>query len=532
MKFKLRHISFVLLAVLAFGCTESDFEDNYYDPEKSVAASLDKLYTGFLYNHNLENRNTTFPRYWNLFTFQIPMLGTYTQTNGYTNGQKIYEQATAYNQDRWDYYYLSFVASYREMENHHEAIEDETEKEQYRLFMETAKIHLYEQTSQMVDIWGDIPFTEAGGLITTGGEIVRPKYDTAEDIYNLMLDDLKNISDYLNSYVPVSFYKSAFDNADVLHQGSVEKWKIYANSLRLRLAMRISYYDEAKAQAIANEILTNPSVYPVVSNIDETVQFVARGTELNSVLGHHGAGIKDATIGLPAPGYMVNELMVPSKDPRLKAMFAENKNGDFVGVPVDWAGSRVTDSLSANYFSRLDTATYSRNDKFPGLIISAAEISFFKAEAAERWGIGASAAESYNTGIRQAIEFLYHINSINDNADGTAFKAETPPTEAEINAFLASDLIAYEGSMEEKLGKIATQQWLNHGLMYAYQAWSELRRTGYPKLNFVNDPSSTQSSLPPARLLYPETERSLNTENYNAVAAKDKVDVKIFWDVK
>lgn len=532
MKKNFRYIGFAFLASLGvMSCSETDFEDNYYDPEKSVTASVEKLYTGLLYNNNLENRNTTFPRYWNLFTFQIPMLGTYSQTNGYTNGQKIYEQATAYNQDRWDYYYTAFISNYREMENHYNSIEDAEQKEQFRLFMETGKVHLYDQTSQMVDIWGDIPFSEAGGLITTGGDIIRPKYDKAEDIYMTMIDDLKNIADFLNSYEPIAFYKAAFDNADILNQGDIEKWKIYANSLRLRLAMRISYYDEAKAQAVVGEILNNPGTYPVVSNVDETVQFVARGEQLNYVLTHHGGGIKDATIGRTAPGYMVNDLMVPSMDPRLRVMFSENKNGDYVGVPNDWAGSRVTDSTQANYFSRLDTATYSRNDKFPGIIITAAEVSLFKAEAAERWSIGGDAAENYEAGIRQSIAFLYHINNLNDNADGTNFVPEEAPTEEEIAAFLSSDIISYTGSMDEKLAKIGTQQWLNHGLMYAYHAWAEYRRTGYPALEFVEDPSSTQSTLPPLRLFYPETERTLNTENYNEVAAEDKVDVPIFWDV-
>lgn len=227
MKKNFRYIGFAFLASLGvMSCSETDFEDNYYDPEKSVTASVEKLYTGLLYNNNLENRNTTFPRYWNLFTFQIPMLGTYSQTNGYTNGQKIYEQATAYNQDRWDYYYTAFISNYREMENHYNSIEDAEQKEQFRLFMETGKVHLYDQTSQMVDIWGDIPFSEAGGLITTGGDIIRPKYDKAEDIYMTMIDDLKNIADFLNSYEPIAFYKAAFDNADILNQGDIEKWKI------------------------------------------------------------------------------------------------------------------------------------------------------------------------------------------------------------------------------------------------------------------------------------------------------------------
>lgn len=523
-------ISVVLLLVTALlaGCSKKDFDENYYNPEKSVTANIPHLYTGLLYNHDRQNMNTIFPRYWNLFTFQVPMLGTYTQTNGYFNNPGVYEQALAYSQTRWEYYYTAPLASFREMEKLYNGLTDDSEKAGYLPFLETGRIFLYDQTAQMVDMWGDIPFSEAGQLNTTGGQIILAKYDKQDEIYNFILDDLKRIADYLADYQANPFYKAQLDKADIINLGDIKRWRIYANSLRLRLAMRISLVNESKSQAIVTEILNNSDRYPIVTNNDETVQIKARGDQLRSVIGVDG--IKNAIIGYPAPDFMVNGLLNPSGDPRLQVMFSKNVDGEYKGLPIAWSASEQNAAMAANEISRIDTATYTRNDKFPGIIITAAEISFFKAEAAERWGLGDAKAE-YEKGIRQSIEYLYYINALNDNADGTNFVAKVPPTEQEISAFLANAIVSYTGSQSEKLEKIGTQQWLNYGLIQSYLGWSEVRRTGFPRLTFVTDNSSNQAPLPPNRLVYPESERNYNSVNYQAVQAQDQSTTKLFWDV-
>jgi hypothetical protein len=211
-------------------------------------------------------------------------------------------------------------------------------------------------------------------------------------------------------------------------------------------------------------------------------------------------------------------------------MFSKNVDGEYKGLPIAWSVSEQNAAMAANEISRIDTATYTRNDKFPGIIITAAEVSFFKAEAAERWGLGDAKAE-YEKGIRQSIEYLYYINALNDNADGTNFVAKVPPTEQEISTFLANTIVSYMGSQSEKLEKIGTQQWLNYGLIQSYLGWSEVRRTGFPRLTFLTDNSSNQAPLPPNRLVYPESERNYNSVNYQAVQAQDQASTKLFWDV-
>ena len=521
------------IVLVTTSCVKKDFDDNYFNPEASVTGDIPKLYSGLLYNHKKQNANTIFPRYWNLYVFQIPMIGTYTQTFGYYNGNSRYEQQTAYTQLRWNYYYSGPLASFREMQKYYDALVSE-EKEGYKIFMETGKIFLYDQTAQMIDMWGDIPFTEAGQLVYTGGNIVNGKYDNQRELYNNILDDLKSIADYLATQNTPTMYKNMFTAADLINLGDIMDWRIYANSLRLRLAMRISFVDEAKARSIATEILSNPTQYPVVSTNTNSVKIDARGDQLRSVVGVDGIrnSLESSDYNL-APGFMVNNIMAPSNDPRLKAMFAPNANGIYKGMDLSKTSTQQTDDVRDRLVSRMDTATYSRNDKYPGVIITAAEVSFLKAEAAERWNIaGLSAPAEYEKGLRQSIEFIFYINGLNDNADGTSFTPKPKPTELEITAFLASPITSYTGTTTQKLEKIGTQQWINFGLLQATHAWAEYRRTKYPALVFSVDNSSTQAPTPPVRLLYPENERVYNTANYEAVKANDKATTKLFWDVK
>lgn len=513
-----KHIFYPALFCVAFslllnGCKKSDFSDNYYNPEQSVTGNIGSLYAGMFDNARV------IPRYWNLYTFLIPVLGTYSQTSGYSNGANIYEQPVNYTQDRWNDYYTGTMARYRELEKLYNGLSTDAEKSGYQLFLETSRVYLYDQTAQMVDLWGDIPFTTAGQLNATGN-ITLAQYDNGEDIYDFILTDLKRISDYLTTVTPDAFYLNQLQKYDFLNGGSLVQWRKYANSLRLRLAMRISYADETKAKSIAQEILSNATQYPLVETVDENVQVELTGNLISTSNDiREGFGVNPY-----APGYMVDSVMVPSGDPRLPVYFTANKRGEYHGVPNTWTASRVSDSTTANYFSRYDSATFTMNNKFPGIILTASEVSFIKAEAYERWG-GGDAKAAYEAGIKKSIDYYFYINSITTYTT----TPNTKPTEAAITAFLSNAAMAYG---TDNLKKIATQKWVDFNVMQAQHAWAEWRRTKLPPLNFPADPSSTLSPNVPSRLLYPSTERILNTANYESVKNGDVVTGKVFWDVK
>jgi hypothetical protein len=157
-------------------------------------------------------------------------------------------------------------------------------------------------------------------------------------------------------------------------------------------------------------------------------------------------------------------------------------------------------------------------------------VNFLKAEAFERWGSTTDAQAAYEKAVKQAVDFTFYLNKL-----GADFQGDTPeevPTSLEMTTLITSPTVVYSGSTSEKLVKIWTQKWVSFGFIQSIQGWAEVRRTNYPALTFLPDNSTAGSEMPPMRLLYPGSEKVYNAANYESIAAKDKPDVTIFWDVQ
>jgi hypothetical protein len=508
---------FIGAETLIAGCKKLDFDSKYYNPETSVTASVPTLYAGLFSN------SYVIPKYWNLYTLLIPVFGEYSQTCGYTNSNKIYEQPVNYTGNKWDNYYTSVLAQYREIEKYYNNLTSAADKSGYQVFLETARIFFYDQTAQMVDLWGDIPYTKAGSL-NSSGTIAPPAYDDAKTVYTSILNDLTRINSYLDTVSLNSFYLQQLTAYDYVNGGSLLKWRKYANALRLRMAIRISNYDEATAKGIVMGMLNNPNSNPLPLTSVEGIQINLKGNLVSTSNDmQNGFGVNPF-----APGYMVDSLMLPASDPRLPFFFTKNTNGTYHGVSNTSIASDVAAGQQAGLYSRWDSTTFQQNNNFPGLIITAAETNFSVAEAQQRWGDPVAAVNAYNNGITQSINFYYTINS----SSSYSGNKQSMPTAAAITVFLANPAIALGADPAENLKRIATQKWVNFSVIQANQAWNEYRRTKYPVLYFPNDGASLMAPKPPTRLLYPSSENSLNTTNYQVVKAKDNITTKIFWDVK
>jgi hypothetical protein len=455
-------------------------------------------------------------------------MGIYTQTVGFNNSSKIYEPGVNYSKDRWDDFYAPFsndgnwtapISNFREMEKLYDGLETESERAGYQLFMETARIFVYDQATQMVDLWGDLPFTQAG-MLNKDGMLVLPAYDEGKQIYDSAFFHLKRISNWLATVQPEQFYLGKLAKQDVVFAGDITKWRRYANSLMLRLAMRISYVDETRARTIVQELLSNPTLYTMIEGPAYNAQVTTGSTNLKTDLrnafneGHN-----------VAPDVMVDSLLRPTGDPRLRYMYSKNKDGIYQGLPKSLTETEQQTMVSNNLVSILNPLTYSLNTAFPGIIMNSAEVNFLKAEAYERWG-GGSAKTYYEQGIRQSVDYYYTLHTLT-KIENTP--PETKWAENEMVLLLAHPLVAYGTVREDNLRKIATQKWIDFGIMQNAQSWAEIRRTGFPKLTFKPDASSAIAPTPGYRLLYPSTELLLNADNYAKVASKDKPFQKIFW---
>jgi hypothetical protein len=286
---------------------------------------------------------------------------------------------------------------------------------------------------------------------------------------------------------------------------------------------------KSRADAERAAILNDPAKYPVVESNAENIQINV--TNLNSPINSSGfqSGLEDWNGNLA--GKAMIDHMKTNADPRLRAMFEPGANaaGVYTGLDPHQKQSDQNVLVNDGKIAIYNRSSISRNKYFPGVLINAAEVSFLKAEYYLNAGNDAMAKTAYETGIRQSIEYYYNFRTLSsDNTSG----ALTPTNAAEIDAYIAKAGVSWASATTtaQKIGLIATQKWIHYSVIQLPESWAEIRRLNSPVFNFEVDASNPQS-LPPNRWVYPSSETGLNTANYEAVRANDKLTTKLFWVV-
>jgi hypothetical protein len=337
---------------------------------------------------------------------------------------------------------------------------------------------------QVTDLWGDVPFRDA----LQGRGNTTPKYDAQRDIYFGLLEDLTKAAGMLTPS------GGSFGSGDVLYNNDVERWRRFANSLRMRLAMRLVNDEAARAR---EEFVAAYNAGGFQGQADNAVLrwpgppyenpvYENRRTE-----GRDDHGISGALV----------DTLKSLNDPRLD-LYAEPAALD--GAFRGWYNGHARTAEALNHYSRI--GTFWRGPTAggtPSVIMSYAELLFLQAEAAQRGWIGASAAELYHDGIRASMN-LYDSYG---NPAGS-------PTDAEIEAYLAQPGVAYNAATG--LRQIHLQTWIALYL-HGTEAWSHWRRTGVP--NLTKGPDMGTSRIP-VRLPYPGGEQSFNRANLEEAVAR------------
>jgi hypothetical protein len=330
----------------------------------------------------------------------------------------------------------------------------------------------------MTDVWGDIPYSEA--LQGTGAtRIITPKYDTQEAVYNGILADLKRANDIAGAGIAV-------DDGDLIYSGDMAAWKKFANSLRLRAAMRLSNVNPTLARteaaaAIAAGVFT--------SNADNAVlHFTASAPSQSPIyLNQLGYGGQRDDHGVSAT--MVNTLK-SLNDPRLP-IYAQP-------APLDkeyrgaMNGAKDSEAAQLNTISRL--GTYFLRPDWPAPLMTYAEVLFLRAEAAQRGFVAGDAAALYAAGVRASLE-MYGVSQAN------------------ITAYMAQPSVAYNG-----LASIARQKWIAL-FMNGPEAFAEVRRLNAPALTPAS--GSVIGARIPVRIFYPTNEESYNKANLQEAVARN-----------
>ncbi|WP_289660502.1 SusD/RagB family nutrient-binding outer membrane lipoprotein [Flavobacterium panacagri] len=393
------------------------------------------------------------------------------------------------------------------------------------------KVFMY---NQMVDLYGPIPYSQAGNNL---GSV---PYDSVESIY----EDFFKLLDEANTVLGSASTSTVgpLQTSDRVYQGSVEKWRIFGNSLRLRLALRISDVEPAKAKTQAEAAVAAG----VMQTNDQSAFFQVNAAAPNNF-----------NIVANAWGYKMTasmeSLLLGYSDPRLQKWFSPGIGGNYIGRPTGYL---------RGYFSDQDNEYFSSfNDDILGLgpepgsaplsntknieIFMASENYFSRAEGAlNGWNMGGSAQSLYEQGIRLSMAQwgITDAAAVNSYIAGTSL-----PTAPNVNTMrpgLVTESIpvklpvAWSASTADQRTQIAVQKYLAI-FPESWEAYADLRRTDakiiYQPLNTENNDAGVGKSLM-KRVIYVTNEYSANRaaveDGIVKLGGPDTGGTRLWWDTK
>jgi hypothetical protein len=364
--------------------------------------------------------------------------------------------------------------------------------------------------SIVTDRWGDVPYFDALKLN------FNPKYDKQADIYTDLFKELREAS--------AQFDGGAVVKGDILFNGDVTKWKMFANSLRMVLALRLS--KAAPAQGKAEFVAAYNDAAGFVNNNSKNLSYTYlnnpnfRSSWNSDFETRDDWGVSDVFIN-----WLVN-----TNDKRLTAYAQPNAAGQYKGVPYGYNRDQLITWTNSNDYSRMGTKiigytltssgrTLISYAPSPGYIFTAAQMWLTVAEAnALGWvGSAADVAVSYANAVKASWDQW-----------GVTY------TPAELAAYLSGAQTGVTGLSGENLMKVLGQQKWTTLYPNGWEGWSEWRRTNYPVLT-PSAAALNDSKKIPLRNAYPVNEPILNGANYRTQVATmpggvDTHDVPVWWD--
>ena len=523
-------ITLGLAALLSFGsCSDDDYTEKYENPAQTTNASCDKLMTGVFYGA----RKYIYNSYDRMYMWENGILGRYAQTIGFSNAEStLWSANDGYVNTRWANFYETLI-QFRALQNKFEN-EDEKMQANDKIYIALGEVVVLDQLSQMVDAFGDVPFSEAGYLGLTGDvQGSFPSYDNAADLYKMMIERLGKLSSDINAYKanPSPLAAESLPKQDFINNGDLTKWVKYTNGLRLRLAMRVSSNGALKEQGIAavKDVLAGGKA--ILAGSDEDI-YVQPDLDGFNFVDNIRDGYKDHS---RASQEMLNVLLtedeVGQNDYRLPIMYSKNAAGEYKGMSTHEKLADQTHNIelpeAERVYSRIDSTTVIYNSHLMSPIVTKAEMDFLKAEAIERKMVSGDAKTAFVDGVMHSTQMYFAENEVSESTLGN--HTAVAPSDADVRAYAAK----LWDNADNKLEIIGAQKWLHFGFLQTSQAWSELRRTGYPELYYPKDPTAQLFKTLPHRVRYPASERNNNTEKYNEqlqkMGGKDDAYIKLFW---
>jgi hypothetical protein len=413
---------------------------------------------------------------------------------------------------------------------------------------------------QLVDIFDNVPYTDAA----LGVENTTPAYDKGSYIYEQLIAECEEAAAKIDAALSTPGYSTTkLAASDITCHGNLQQWKRYIYTTELGLLMRISYVKDVSAQVnaikdkclnIDENINANPGYYKETDKMNPLYQIYGFSS-VNAV----SSGHKQVR-----PTAFLVDFLRDNHDPRLRVYIEPRKvlgndlpyadyakygleNEYYTGVPFGQMSPADCDHSGGIGMGIIGgSSSFTNGPLNPLTIKTGAEVGFFLAEAALRGLIPGGEAEAkryYEEAVISAVS--RYEKPMQDDGYAATMKGLNYPAEAfqpaitlsgeeAAKEYLAQDNPAVNWNLmttgEQKMEAIHTQKWITLYLVSPLEAWSEQRRSDYPRLG--RSASIANGNKIIARFFYPNKEKNLNGENVTAEGEINIYESLVFWDVK
>lgn len=511
----------ILLFISLLTCCTDQFKDINTHPYQVSEESLkqDFNYVGVYYSSMLSN----------LFGHQVEEnlvhdsfvrhLATPTPFVGGINNTTYYIQWNTY----WNRIYRSVMSPSQQVIKIAKA-------EGYNVFVAWANLIRILAISRLTAYHGPVIYSDYGSTNST------IKYDSEPDLYNALFSQMDEIMIVFNANKDYQSMK----NFDASYHGDVRKWIKLLNSMRLRLAIRISKVAPDLAKLQGEKAISDPGGL-IKSNTDNfnislygaklplaVICFEWEDTRMSAAMESFLVGLQDNRIF---------KFFQPATD---FTLYPDHPQWPYKGIRNGAVLGAKDDHLAFSKVSEDFKTVTSRR------FLTAAEVHFNLAEAALRgWSGAGDAKNNYENGIRSSFEDwkASGVEMYLSNNTAMPINYNDPKEIGDVNDFISRSTVTVKweesDSNELKLEKIITQKWIDC-FTNSLEAWCDHRRTGYPKLpyNYKNDSSSDWGIIPPndflRRMPFIEAERTGNPQGVADATKKmggpDEIGTRLWWD--
>ncbi|WP_430812258.1 MULTISPECIES: SusD/RagB family nutrient-binding outer membrane lipoprotein [unclassified Carboxylicivirga] len=539
-------ISVLLLAIIAIACTK-DFEEINFNPNKNTEINDEYQFAYSQLAHVGGNM------YYALGSTVLPLSGLGNHI--YPDGQ-AFRDLSALN----GYWNTQFTTTIKNLADLRSKLQVSNENNQNDAKLAQVKILKAITLHRLTDIFGDIPYKEAGKGFVDG--VLSPKYDNQKDVYAYIIADLQEARTQLESGTPFT------GKSDLMYAGDITKWQKFVNSYLMRVGMRMVNVNAEEAKKVVSDAISHSAGVMTSLDDDATVsheELGGAGIHINqsaAVFSGYQRRWEECFVGEPfvremqdtkdARIFWVASQYVKSStaydieawegqidyNPFIKGAHSgepyipnvslrtwrpdENELGDLQYITVDVAdlgelananiGIKLTgfsprekpttpeeaEFLQYNCFAAVNPTTFG-NVTNKSIIMSYDEVCFLLAEAAHRWQIGGDVKSNYENGIRACFAKYPKYLAGADHVERMIAKYNQS----------ASDNLDYEASVEEYLQhpaivwgakdameQIVLERW-KALFPNGFEAWALWRRTKLPKVVVENFPMEEFATFTP-----------------------------------